>query len=146
MGVDAAGDVDPLHLRAVLGIAEDTLWRDDARLEDLLVVVDVVDEGVQRPHPLLEAALEADPFLQGHDPRHDVEGDQPLGTLFLAVNGEGDSDTVEQCVRLGAFLAQAVGRLLLEPPAIAQVVGPGAAVAEKHFVVRFIAQKLSFDW
>jgi hypothetical protein len=78
-------------------------------------VVDVVNEGVQRAHALLQAGLEADPFFQREHPRHDVEGDEPLGAFLLAVDGEGDADPVEQRVGLGALLRQPIRRLVFEP-------------------------------
>jgi hypothetical protein len=110
VGVDAAGDVDALHLRAVLRVAEHLLRGDHARLQDLLVVVNVVDEGVQRPHALLQAAFEPDPFFEGQHAGHDVEGDEAFGAFFLAVDGEGDADPVEQGVGLGALLAPGARR------------------------------------
>ena len=46
------------------------LGGNDAVLEDLLVVVDVVDEQVQRVDALLEAALDRSPIrAAGDDPR-----------------------------------------------------------------------------
>ena len=74
-------------------------------------MVDVVDEGVQRPHPLLEPRLEPRPLLRRDDARDDVEGDQPLGAFLLPVDREGDADPVEQGIRLGALLRQTLGRL-----------------------------------
>jgi hypothetical protein len=108
VGVDAAGDVDALHLRAVLGVAQHLFLGDDARLQDLLVVVNIVNEGIQRPHALLQAAFEPDPLFQGQDARHDVEGDEALGAFLLPVDGEGDSHPVKQGIGFGALLAQAV--------------------------------------
>ncbi len=104
-------------------------------------MVDVVDEGVERAHALLQAAFEADPFFQGQDAGHDVEGDEALGALLLAVDGEGDADAVEQGIGLGAFLRQALGGLVGEPLGVAQVVRPRGAVGLVHFVVGFAGQK-----
>ena len=141
MRVDAAGDVDALHLRAVLGVAQHLLRGDDARLQDLLVVVDIVNEGVQGAHALLQAALEPDPLFQGYDARHDVEGDEAFGAFFLAVDGEGDSHPVKKRIGFGALLAQALGGLVLEPMVVAQVVRPCTPFAQIHFAIRFIGQK-----
>jgi hypothetical protein len=60
-----------------------------------LVVVNVVNEGVEGADSLLEAALQADPFLAGQHAGDDVEGDEAFGSFFLAVHGEGDADAVE---------------------------------------------------
>ena len=145
VGVDAAGDVDALHLRAVLGITEDLLRGDHARLENLLVVVNVVEEGVQGPDPLLEAGLEAEPFLVGEHPGDDVERDKALGALFLAVDGKRDADPVKQGVGLGPFLTQSFGGLVAQPLAIAAVVRAVRAVVQLHFVIRFFGQKVLFS-
>ena len=106
VGVDVAGYFDTLHLGAVLRVAQHLRRRDPARLEDLLVVVDVGDEGVQRRDPLAQAAEQLPPFGRGDDARHHVEGDQSLGTGLLAVDGESDADAAEQQVGLGALLRQ----------------------------------------
>ena len=56
--VDAAGNVHAVHFGAILGIAEHALRRHDAGLQNRLVVIDVVQERVQRLHALLQAAVE----------------------------------------------------------------------------------------
>ena len=43
----------------------------------------------------------ARPFAARDDARQDVEGDQPLGRLLRAIDGEGDADAAEQ--QLGLF-------------------------------------------
>ena len=58
-------------------------------------MVDVVEEGVERPHALLEPADSRPHSLDIEDARDDVEGDQPLRGLALAVDGEGDADAAE---------------------------------------------------
>ncbi len=75
-----------------MGVAQHALRGDDARFQDLLVVVNVVNEGVQGADPLFEAAFEPNPLLEGHDPGDDVEGDEAFGALFLAVDGKNDAD------------------------------------------------------
>ena len=46
----------------------------------------------------------------GENARNDVERDQPLGRLRLAIDREGDADAAEQKFRLAAALLQDVGR------------------------------------
>ena len=87
----------------------------DAGAHDLGAVVDVVEEGVQRPRPLLHAALEPAPLGLGEDPRHHVEGDQPLGVAALAVDREGDADAAEQRLGLLLLLREHLGRGGLDP-------------------------------
>ena len=52
VGVDAPGHIDALHLRAVLGLAENLFSANHLRLENLLVVVNVMDEGIERADAL----------------------------------------------------------------------------------------------
>jgi hypothetical protein len=138
--VDAAGDVDALHFRAVLGIAEHLLGGNDAGLQDLLVMVDVVDEGVEGADALLEAVLETNPLLGRKHPGHDVERDQPFGAFFLAVDRERDTDAVEEGVRLGALLRQALGGLSLQPLGVTPVVGARRTTVRIHFIIGGIDQ------
>ncbi len=53
-------------------------------------MVEVVDEQVEGLDPLLEAGLDLAPFVVRNDPRHDVEGKDPFGPLFVTVDTEGD--------------------------------------------------------
>jgi hypothetical protein len=56
--------LDALHLRPVLGVLVDLLGRDDAGLDDVLVVIDVVHEHVQRLHALHQAGLQRRPLVR----------------------------------------------------------------------------------
>ena len=55
MRVNLAGQVHTLHHRPVLGIVQHLLGRNLAGLEDFLVVIDIVQEHVQRLDPLAQA-------------------------------------------------------------------------------------------
>ena len=78
------------------------LGRDDAVLDDPLLVIDVVDEQVERADALLQAALDAAPFRGRDDPRHDIERKDPLGAGAVAVDVEGDAHVQERA--LGGLL------------------------------------------
>ena len=78
---------------------EDQVLGDAPGPQDLLAVVDVVEEGVERPHALLDAGAEPAPLGRRDDARDDVERDQPLGRRLLAVDREGDAGAAEE--RLG---------------------------------------------
>ncbi len=67
--------------------------------QDFLAVIEIVDEGVERPHPLLDAGRQLAPFSGGEDARNDVEGDEPFGGLVVAIDREGDALAAED--RLG---------------------------------------------
>jgi hypothetical protein len=63
VGIDAPRDIHALHLRPVLIVAEHLLGGYDARLQDFLVVIDVMDEGIQRAHALLQSGFELQPLV-----------------------------------------------------------------------------------
>ena len=62
---------------------------DNPVLENLLVAVDVGDERIDGPDPLLEATLHELPFGLLDYPRNEVEGKDPLGALIVSVHVEG---------------------------------------------------------
>ena len=96
-------------------VAVDEVGRDDAGLDAFLRAVDVGEEGVERRDALLQAALERDPFRLGQHARDDVEGDQPLGRLVVAVDREGDADAAEEQLGLAAAGVEDLGGRLVEP-------------------------------
>ena len=70
---DAPGRIDAAALGAIERRRLDDLFRNNFVFQDFLVVVDVVDEFVQRVDALLEAALDPVPFLSADDTRNQVE-------------------------------------------------------------------------
>jgi hypothetical protein len=54
-------------------------------------VVQVVDEQIERLHPLLQTRFGAVPFVLGDDARHDVERPSPVDAAAFGVDGEGDA-------------------------------------------------------
>ena len=71
--------------------AIDELARDDAVGEDFCVGVDVAQEKVERGDALREPALDAVPLLSSDKARQKIVGEDALGALFAAVDGEGDA-------------------------------------------------------
>jgi hypothetical protein len=72
--------------------ADDQAPRDDPGPDDLALVVDVVDEAVQRADALREAALDVVPLGRGQDPRDQVERERAvLDGAVLAGGVERDA-------------------------------------------------------
>ena len=134
--VDAARHVHPLHLAAVLLVAEDAIPRHDAGGKDLLVVIDVVKERVQRVDALTQAAIEHLPFVGRNDARNDVERNQALGACVFAINRKRDSDAMERTLGLFPLLSDPSRGRPGEPARESLVVRPDAAPRGLHFVVR----------
>ena len=89
----AAGRADAVSLAGEVGSRDDELPGDDPLFQDLLAVVDVLDEGVQRAHALGEAALDDAPLVGGQDARDEVERERPVAALRAVGGGgvEGDA-------------------------------------------------------
>ena len=79
--VDVLGHIEVLEFRPVMRRAPDDLLGNDAVLDDLLVVIDVVEEQIQRGDPLHQTVLDGLPFVGRDDPGHRVEGKNALGAL-----------------------------------------------------------------
>src|SRR6267142_45122 len=73
-----------------------------------LVLVDVVDEEVQGPHALDEPGLDLVPLPGRNDPGHEVEREDALDAVLLAIHGEGDA-LVHQRELLQALAAVDLG-------------------------------------
>ena len=90
MRVDAAGRLDADHLAHEVARAEQERARDLPVADDPLLAVDVVQEEVERAHPLDQAALEPVPLRAGNHARDQVEREDPLDPLLLSVDREAD--------------------------------------------------------
>ena len=55
-------------------------------------MIDILEEGVQRRHPLAHAAIEAVPLGRGDHPRDAVEGQDAVDRVGLGIDGEGDAE------------------------------------------------------
>ena len=128
--VDPVRHVDAHHLLAELRVAQDLLGRDDAGLDDVLVVIDVVQEAVQHADPLHQAFFQSGPFVGRNDARNQVERDQPLGAgaffVLGAIHREGDADPAKDHLRFFAALAHGVGGLTVQPFGVGLVVAAHA--------------------
>ena len=136
MRVDAPRHVDAVHLGPVLRVAEHLLGGDAARPHDVLLVIDVVDEAVERAHPLLEAGFELPPLAGRDDARNHIEGDQAFGAGVVTVDREGDADAPEHEIRFRALVAHRLRTLLRQPALEFAVVPANDAARVVHLVVR----------
>lgn len=125
----------------MLRMAEHVLRRNDFCLQNLLAVIDVVEEGVERPDPLLQSGFESLSFDRRDDARNDVAGDGSLGAGFFAVDRKGDADAMEQCVGLGTLLRELLERRRRQPFGNALVMHGECAVIRVHLVVRCVFQQ-----
>ncbi len=97
-------------------------------------MIEVGEEQVQRLHPLDAAALHGAPFAGLDAAGNDVEGNQALGALLVAVQGEGDTGAVEQQVGFAPALVQKFQRSVRQPAGKPLVVRPADAIGSIHFI------------
>ena len=148
LGIDAddvdAGDVDvdvvrhllAVHLRPEHRIPEHQVFRHDAGAQHLAAAVDVAEIEVDRLDALLQPLAQQVPFLGGEDAGDDVERDQPLGRIRLAIDREGDADAAEQQFRLAAAVVQHVGPDVAQPFGQFGIGSPNLPVGPLHLIER----------
>ena len=122
------------HLGPVMLGREHVFRRDDLFLEDALVGIEVLEEEVQRPHALDEARLDLAPFRAGDDARHQIERENALGALLVAVDGEGDALAQKRGIDGRAALLEFLLVQFLKALKERRVMGAHLAFRGKHFV------------
>ena len=132
--VHLVGQIDAAHLGPVHGIVQHLMGADHAGLDDFLVVIDVVEESVQRPYPLLEPLLQPAPFVGAKDARHHIERNQALTAIGLAVDGKGDAQPPEQQFGLGALARERALRQAVQPLRVGAVDITDRSIDAVHFV------------
>ncbi len=136
MDVHVVRDVLAVHLRTEHRVLEDQVLRHDLGAEDVAAVIDVAQEHVERAHALAQPLLQQRPFPRRQDARDDVERDQPLLGLQVAIDGEGDADPAKQQLGFLAAIFQRVGRRLFQPPRELLVGGAEVVPGTIHLVER----------
>ena len=122
--------------------------RHDAVADDLAIVVNIVDEQIERGDALLQPALDRVPFGGFDDARHHVERPDFFGARLVAVHREGDAQVQERPFGIAlAALQFAVGKRF-NPPHQRLAPRPGRAVGGEHFVVKTVGRisGKTHDW
>ena len=96
--------------------------------------MEIIQERIERAHPLPQSAFEHPPLVPGNHVRKHVERNQAFGTGLLAVHRERDADSVEQHVRSFAHLPDPIGRRGRDPVGHGGVVRADSAVGLVHLV------------
>ena len=140
--VNVAGHVDAHHFGTELGVLQDLVRGDQSGLQNLLVVVDVVNEPVQRRHPLHQTLLHAGPLMGRNDARNQVEGDQAFGPravrVFFAVDREGDAHATKNHFGFFALRLHLGVALLRQPGAVILVMRPQTTLCIGELGIHFI--------
>ena len=83
--------------------------------QDIAAVIDVMQENIERPHPLDRSFLETSPFRSAKYSGNDIKGDQLFGTAFPTINDESDAKPSKQHTRFVPFAAQFLDRQVFQP-------------------------------
>ncbi len=134
MRVDIAVQVQPDHRFLVTLVAQHLIRWNDPGLDDALIVIDVGEEQVQRIDPLDTPALDHAPFAGRDAAGDDVERDQALGVLFVAIQGEGDSGAVKQQIGFTTTLGQQFRRRIGQPAGEILIMSTAHAVCVIHLI------------
>ncbi len=139
-----AGDVAPDAARRLQPAAffQQALARGNQPLghdmiaDDLALVVDVVDEQIQRVDSLFQSTFDAVPLGRIENARHDVERPDLFGAGFVAVHVEGDAHVQQR--QIGGFLATLQFAVGEQRQAARQQLGarPGTPLGVEHLVVK----------
>ena len=135
MGVDAAVEFDALHAGLVLLVGQHLLGRNDAGLEDMLFMIDIVQEGIEGRDPLADPLIQHLPLTSRNDAGHIIKRDQALGAFLIAIDIEGDTYAVKQQIGFFALLLDLLGICLVQPLPERGVMATATPVAMQHFIV-----------
>ncbi len=117
MHVGAERHVEADHGLAVAGIPQHQLARHDPVGQDFPLVVDVVQEHVQRAHALDDAGLDLLPLGRGDHAGDQVERQDAVDRGGVGIDGEGDAAFQQVALGVHGAAAQGFDRELRQPGA-----------------------------
>src|SRR5690625_411659 len=120
MGPDAVARLHVDALRSKVFRLLQQLCRHDAVAHNELAVVDVVDEMIERGHPLLEAGFDPPPLGGVDDAGNDVEGPFPVDIAAFRIHRKRDAHHANRelggFAALTQFLVRQAGKMLTQCP------------------------------
>ena len=134
MRVHSARRQETDHLAEECGVVLQQADRQPSGADDFLPVVNVLQECVNRAHPLFDTARDLAPFARRYDPRDDVEGDQAFLGLVITIDGECYPGPPEELFGLTRLAAQLFTVLIAEPLMIGSISCARGTILFQHFV------------
>ena len=132
--VDVARHAHADHLAPEMPAGVDDAAGNHAVPDDLPLVIDVLEEEIEGGDALRQAALDGVPVTGRDDARQQIVGEDALGRLVAAVDGEGDALVEEGQVRLLLAAQQLLGRQLQQLLVQLAVVTARLRLAVEHLV------------
>ncbi len=133
MGPHPTGHIDATALLAVVDRVVEQFAGEDAGLHRSLVVVEIVDEQVERLQPLDETGRYPGPLAGGDDPGYDVHRPGPVDRGVVGVEGEGDTHRPDRGLA-GLLALQQLGPELVDPTPHLVAAGTSLAVRCQELV------------
>ena len=100
----------PAHQRTIIVVAKDQIRRNHPVAQHVLVVINVVEQEVDRGDPLDDPALDVAPFLGRQDARQDVERQDPVDRLRIGIDRKGNAEIVKLGIGGGGALLECADR------------------------------------
>jgi hypothetical protein len=116
--------------------------------DDFAIVVNIINEQIQRRDALLQPALDRLPFAGFNHARHDVERPDLFGARLMAIHREGDAQVQERPFGIALAALQFPLGKRFNPPHQCLAPRPGRAFGGEHFVVKTIGRigGKTHDW
>ena len=134
VNINVLGDIETDEFAAEMFAGKDEKGRNDAVLDDFLLVVNVAQEKIERGDTLDQAAFQMLPFAGRDDAGNQVEGKNPLHALGVTIDIEGDAlaeKSQADCLALVFKLLTFEG---FKHGAKVTVMGTDLAVPIHHFI------------
>ena len=134
VNVNILGHIEVHELAAKMFSRENVVRRDDAILEDLLLVIKIVQEKIQCRDALRQAAFQHLPLFVWDDARQQIERENLLRARRVAIDIERHALPHEREVHRLALEMEFLGGDGLEQLAELGIVGSNLAAGRNHFI------------
>src|SRR4051795_9589984 len=125
----------PTHALLTIGFGGvNNLSRDNPVFDDLLVMIDVINEQVQRPDSLFEPLFDSRPFGGRNDPGQNIEWKNLLYTGLFTIDVKGDAHLQERSLSCLLTVKNLLARQAPEYIQQSPGGGSGRAGGGEHFI------------
>ena len=140
--VNVAGHMYADHLRAILGVFQNQIFRHNAGAQNFTLVVHVFEKAVERGNALRQTPLQHLPVRRRNNARHQIKRDQALIArcigVFVAIHGKGNAHAPENHFGFKPAGFHGVVRLTRQPFGITTVMGPHFAAIKRYSGIHFV--------
>ena len=113
----------------------------------MLRMIDVMNEHIERLHPLGEPLLQLRPLVRGNNARDDIEGNQAFSAGIVAIHREGNADPAKDQIGLNALARNRLGGLFRQPVFKFTIMRPHIArTFGIHFIKKARHERFTLKW